>query len=68
MIKVNDAEMEWKEGMTVKSLLETMEYTEYHFPVLVVSLNGNHVSQDAFDETPIADGDEIKVFLPLAGG
>lgn len=68
MIRVNDTEMEWKKGMTVKNLLESLEYTDYHFPVLVLTVNGKHIPCDMFEKTPIEDGDEIKFFLPLGGG
>jgi len=68
MIKVNGKEVEWHEGMTIKSIVNILEYAEWYHPILIVSLNGKHVPFKKFYETPVADGDEITVFLSLAGG
>ncbi len=68
MVKVNDRDMEWKEGMTVESAIRFLEYPEYNYPILVVTLNGQHVQNDMFSKTLITDGDVIKAMQPLAGG
>lgn len=68
MIKVNDVVMDWNEGMTIVDLLNRMEYPEYNFPIMVVSVNGKHIPNDKYPETLISEGDEIKVLQPLAGG
>ncbi|MBA1333942.1 MAG: hypothetical protein HPY66_0335 [Firmicutes bacterium] len=68
MIKVNDDVLDWKDGMTVVDLLNLMEYPEYNFPIMVVSINGKHIPNDKYAETLISKGDEVKVMQPLAGG
>lgn len=68
MVSVNGKEMKWEEGMTVKDAIEFVEYPEYNYPILVVTLNGAHVKNDAFKTTPIKDGDVLKIMQPLAGG
>lgn len=68
MIRVNGKNMEWQEGMTVVDAIGFAEYPEYNYPILVVSVNGKHIKNNVFESTPIADGDEIKIMQPLAGG
>lgn len=67
MIKVKLAaakrwqEIEFKQGMRVKNLLETLKY--HPASVALVSLNGVPAEEDA----EIKDGDEI-VIVPTFGG
>lgn len=68
MITINGNKIEWKKGTTIKELLESMDYTDYHQPLMVVSLNGKHVDYSLFDKTVINDQDEIKFFLTPGGG
>jgi thiamine biosynthesis protein ThiS len=68
MVKVNEKEMDWQEGMTVEDAIRFLDYPEYNYPILVVTLNGVHVKYDAFKTTPINDGDVLKIMQPLAGG
>ncbi|NLO25377.1 MAG: MoaD/ThiS family protein, partial [Clostridiales bacterium] len=64
MLKVNDREMKWQQGMTVEDAIRFAEYPEYNYPILVVTLNGVHVKNDTFNTTPISDGDVIKIMQP----
>lgn len=68
MVKVNGEKMGWHGGMTVEDAIKFADYPEYNYPILVVTVNGEHVKNDMFKNTPIADGDEIKIMQPLAGG
>jgi thiamine biosynthesis protein ThiS len=68
MITINDNKIDWTRGLTIKKLLESMDYTDYHLPLMVVSLNGRHIPYDMFEKTIIDDGDEIKFFLTPGGG
>jgi thiamine biosynthesis protein ThiS len=68
MITVNGNKIGWKKGMTIKDLLEAMDYTDYHQPLMVVSLNGRHIEYSLFGKTVIDDQDEIKFFLTPGGG
>ena len=68
MVNVNGKEMKWEHGMTVEDAIRFVEYPEYNYPILVVTLNGKHIQNDMFNTTPIKDGDVLKIMQPLAGG
>ncbi len=57
--------MEWQEGMTVASLLETLDNTGF---VSVIRLNGRLISSPKFDRTPIPDNAVIRLLPLVAGG
>ncbi len=65
MITVNGEEFEWKEGMTIRDILDAKKYT---FPMLVVSVNGEVVLRDLWDEFQVPDGADVKVIHMMAGG
>lgn len=66
MIRVNDKfDVEWREGMTVDALLETLNFT---FPMIVVSVNGQVVPKSEYGSTAIEDGDQVRVIHLVAGG
>ena len=66
MIRVNDKfDVEWREGMTVNSILEVLKFT---FPMIIVSVNGRVVPRSEYGTTRIEDNDEVKVIHLIAGG
>ncbi len=66
MIRVNDRfDVGWLEGMTVEGVLKACGFT---YPLLVVSVNGQIVSREAYPTFPVADEDEVKVLHLVAGG
>ncbi len=67
MIHVNDGkeQVSWFEDMTVRDLLRACHYT---FPNLLVVVNGAVIPPDAYDATPLHDGDEVKVLHFFGGG
>lgn len=65
MITVNGEKVEWREGMTIRDILEEMNYT---FPMLVISVNGEVVLRDRWNEFRVPDGAEVKVIHMMAGG
>ncbi len=66
MIRVNDKfEVEWQEGMTVTTLLEACRFTS---PCLIVIVNGMVVEPAAYDQSPIYEGDTVKVLHMIGGG
>lgn len=65
MIKVNDRNMDWNEGMTVQTVLVRCNYT---YPSIVVSVNGTVVYKEKYPTTVINDGDDVKVIHMVAGG
>ncbi|PKN78472.1 MAG: thiamine biosynthesis protein ThiS [Candidatus Cloacimonetes bacterium HGW-Cloacimonetes-1] len=65
MIKVNENNVEWEVGMTVRSLLIKMKYS---FPMLVVKINGDLVKKADYDTTPIPDEASVMVIHLISGG
>ncbi len=66
MIRVNNKfDVEWKEGMTVNSILEVLNFT---FPMIIVSVNGKVVPKSEYGTTTIEDNAEVKVIHLIAGG
>ena len=71
MIRVNNKfDVEWREGMTVNSILEILKFT---FPTIIVSVNGKVVPRSEYGTTTaeslaIEDNDEVKVIHLIAGG
>lgn len=65
MIDVDDRPVEWRQGMTLATLLAQLEDTGF---VSVVRLNGRLVSSPQFDRTPVPDGAVIRLLPLVAGG
>lgn len=65
MIRVNHRNMDFYEGMTLKSLIKDLKYS---FPTLMVKVNGELVPKEKYEETRIKDGDDINIIHPIAGG
>ena len=66
MIRVNNKfDVEWREGMTVNSILEVLKFT---FPMIIVSVNGRVVPRSEYGTKAIEDNDEVKVIHLIAGG
>ncbi|MCQ1529241.1 MULTISPECIES: sulfur carrier protein ThiS [Lutispora] len=65
MIRVNHRNMDFYEGMTLKSLIKDLKYS---FPTLMVKVNGELVPKEKYEETRIRDGDDINIIHPIAGG
>lgn len=65
MITVDDKEMAWEQGMSVRDLLNQIEYTEY---CAAVRLNGKLVSSPFFDGTKVPDQAVIFLLPLIAGG
>lgn len=65
MIKLNNRNCEWTEGLTVKTLLKVKNYT---FPQIIVSINGKFIETYDYTSTVILDGDDVKVIHLMAGG
>lgn len=65
MIKVNGRDFKWEEGMTIEKLLEKKRYT---FPKIIVRVNGVLIKKEAWTDTIINDGDDVKAIHVFAGG
>lgn len=65
MIKLNNRDFEWEEGLTVQGLLDKKSYT---YPKLIIKINNILVPHEEYASTVIKDGDDVKVIHLLAGG
>ena len=65
MIKLNNRDYEWEEGLTVQGLLNKKSYT---YPKFIIKINNVLVSSEEYTSTTIRDGDDVKVIHLLAGG
>ncbi|MDF2840687.1 MAG: thiamine biosynthesis protein ThiS [Clostridia bacterium] len=65
MIKLNNRDFEWEEGLTVQGLLDKKNYT---YPKLIIKINHVLVLSEEYASTVIRDGDDVKVIHLLAGG
>lgn len=64
-ITVNGRIIEWEDGMTVKRVLEVMNYT---FRMLVIKVDDRIVKKDDYASFPIPAGADVKVIHMVAGG
>jgi sulfur carrier protein len=65
MIVVNGEPWPWREGLTVK---EVLDEKNYRFPLLHVRLNDAHVPRDAWSRTPVPDLATVDVLHMMSGG
>jgi sulfur carrier protein len=66
MIRVNNRdETVWEEGLTVSDLLKRFRYT---FPHIIVKVDGEVVSPEAYRARVVPDGADVRVIHLIAGG
>ena len=65
MIRINENEIEFRDGMTVKDAMNEVKYT---FPMVIVSVNGQHIPKNKLTEHLLNDGDTVKVIHMESGG
>ncbi|NLV64869.1 MAG: sulfur carrier protein ThiS [Synergistaceae bacterium] len=65
MIVVNGEPMEWKEGMTVRDVINEKRYV---FPLLAVWIDNSSVPRDHFATTPVPDGANVQIIHMISGG
>ena len=65
MIEVNGKKLAWEEGMTVRRVLQLMNYT---FPLIIVRVNGELVNNQDWDTTVIPQGANVQALHQMAGG
>jgi len=65
MITAKGKELVWREGMTVKEVLDALGYT---FPLVMVRVNGELVKKSQWTEFSVPDGASIDVQPVVAGG
>lgn len=64
-ITVNGHQIPWQEGMTVRDVLQAMNYT---FRMLVIKIDGKLVKKDAWDSALVPSGADVSVFHLISGG
>ena len=65
MIRINEKEIEWREGMTVS---DAMNDAELSFPLVVVAVNDQIIPKRELGNYELSDGDEIEVLHLTSGG
>lgn len=65
MIKLNNRDFPWEEGMTVESLMIQKKFT---YSRIIVKINGQHIEQEDYSKTVINDSDDVQMIHLLAGG
>lgn len=66
MITVNRRHrLEWFEGMTIRDVLKTMNYT---YPDIVVRVNHQVILDEHYDDSTIPDEADVRVIHLIAGG
>ncbi len=64
-ILVNGDPLPWREGMTVRDVLDARRFV---FKMLAVHVNGSVVPRKAYDRTEVPAGAEVKVIHMISGG
>jgi thiamine biosynthesis protein ThiS len=63
---LNDRQYEFfEEGITIKSVIEKMNYI---YPKLVVRVNDVLIEKEDYDKTVLFEKDDVKIYHLLAGG
>jgi len=65
VIVVNDRRVEWREGMTVRGVLDEMGYD---FPLITVTVDGEFVPADDYETRAVPDGADVRVIHLHHGG
>jgi len=65
MLKVNNTEHPFHEGMTIRNLLDEKGFV---FHRIIVKLNDKVVDEEDFAGTFLKDGDNVKAIHVFAGG
>jgi thiamine biosynthesis protein ThiS len=65
LLKVNNNEYAFREGMTIKTLMAEKGFV---FHRIIVKLNGRVVEEADYAATALKDGDEVLAIHVFAGG
>ena len=66
MVTVNNRDkIDWREGMTVRDILDAMRYD---YALLVVSVDGRQVAPEEFATHPVPDSANVQVIHLAHGG
>ena len=65
MITAKGKRLEWRQGLTVRDVLNTLGY---NYPSVLVRVNGTIVRRKVWDSTVVSDEAEVEVRPIVAGG
>jgi len=65
IIKLNNRDFQWYEGMTIDDILKLKNYT---WTKIIVKINGKHVEEKDYATAVVNDGDDVQMIHLLAGG
>jgi thiamine biosynthesis protein ThiS len=65
MVTVNGKKIKWREGMTVKDVLNNAGFSFY---LITVTVNGNYVPPDDYETYEVPDEADIKAIHIHHGG
>jgi len=65
MLKVNNTDHPFHEGMSIKTLMEEKGFV---FHRIIVKLNGKVVEESSYAGTILQDGDNVEAIHVFAGG
>ena len=65
MLKVNNSDYPYRDGMTIKTVMEEKGFV---FHRIIVKLNGRVVENANYADTLLKDGDDVHAIHVFAGG
>jgi len=65
MLTVNNTEYPFREGMTIKILMDEKSFV---FHRIIVKLNGKLIEDSQYADTVLSDGDIVEAIHVFAGG
>ena len=65
MIKVNNNELHWDKGLTIKKLLKENNFLIH---LCIVKINGKFINMKSYNSQLVNDNDDIKIIHLVAGG
>lgn len=66
MLTINDREeLAWREGMTVRDVLDAMGYT---YALITVTVDGELVEEEDYEHRRVPDGARLNIFHLAHGG
>ena len=65
MLRVNNADHPFRDGMTIKSLMDEKGFV---FHRIIVKLNDKLIEEADYAATSLKDGDDVKAIHVFAGG
>ena len=65
IIKLNNRDFPWEEGLTIADIIEKKNFT---FPKLIVKINGSVIEEEDYTTTIVNNSDNVQIIHLLAGG